>query len=210
MYMLYATQTHGRVYNLHDKLLMHWRNGPKWIYFYFSLMRRFVKKLLQALTLYITFDGQGREKKERERGNMSRGTTSHVGCVVSANFFFFFFLHFFCRLGLCFFAFFSICICYLLFVVVYFAGSIVLHSPAHALISTFFYIYFVNWFFFVCVARSHFRFIHFVSFDSVQFRFRFHYIPAKSDACDSYFPNILFSSHIHPFDGHNIIQSVYH
>lgn len=44
------TLTHLCVH-LHDKLLMHWRNGPKWIYFYFSLMRRFVKKLLQALTL---------------------------------------------------------------------------------------------------------------------------------------------------------------
>lgn len=93
MYMLYATQTHGRVYNLHDKLLMHWRNGPKWIYFYFSLMRRFVKKLLQALTLYITFDGQGREKERERAGEYVE--RHHITCRMFCErklFFFFFYI----------------------------------------------------------------------------------------------------------------------
>lgn len=45
---------------------MHWHNGPKWIYFYFSLMRRFVKKLVRmALTLHVYWIIMG-EEGERE------------------------------------------------------------------------------------------------------------------------------------------------
>lgn len=209
MYMLYATQTHGRVYNLHDKLLMHWRNGPKWIYFYFSLMRRFVKKLLQALTLYITFDGQGREKERERAGEYVE--RHHITCRMfcERKLFFFFFYIFLAAL-----VYVSLLSSPFVYVIYYsllctspdqsFFTRLLMHSFQH--FSTF--ISSID--FFLCGSLT-------LSFHPFRF-IRFGSVPFSVPLCSSqirrlwqlFSQYILFSSHIHPFDGHNIIQSVYH
>lgn len=150
-------------------------------------MRRFVKKLLQALTLYITFDGQGREKERERAGEYVE--RHHITCRMfcERKLFFFFFYIFLAAL-----VYVSLLSSPFLYVIYYsllctspdqsFFTQLLMHSFQH--FSTF--ISSID-FFFVWLAHT------FVSFDSVQFRFRFHYVPAKSDACDSYFPNIFFS-----------------
>lgn len=208
MYMLYATQTHGRVYNLHDKLLMHWRNGPKWIYFYFSLMRRFVKKLLQALTLYITFDGQGREKERERAGEYVE--RHHITCRMfcERKLFFFFFYIFLAAL-----VYVSLLSSPFLYVIYY---SLLCTSPDRSSLScscTHFNIFlhlFRQLIFFLCGSLT-------LSFHAFRF-IRFGSVPFSVPLCSSqirrlwelFSQYILFFSHIHPFDGHNIIQSVYH